>query len=213
MILNFNQFITEEHSQNDPIPEITRVDNLGIILLGAPGIGKSTFVKNFILTKRPDFKVFSTDDISLTMTKSHDVYYPRSSELNLERLAMYIETRRPFIYDTTGTDINKIRQIWDQSKNFNYTLIFIHLIGTKEQAQIGNISRPRKVDSDYLSMSHEKQFKNMEEYLRWNPYCYYMVNRIDNTYQFWKAEAGKIWKRGNWGDWSESSQSEISRFF
>ena len=44
VINNFNSFVNEEHSKNDPIPEINRMqEKLGIILLGLPGSGKSTF--------------------------------------------------------------------------------------------------------------------------------------------------------------------------
>jgi predicted PilT family ATPase len=49
MILRFNQYILEEHSKNEPILEIRDTNKLGIILMGSPGIGKSTFIKNYIL--------------------------------------------------------------------------------------------------------------------------------------------------------------------
>jgi len=41
----YNQFIFEEWSKNEPIPEIIGVDRgLAIFVIGAPGIGKSYFV-------------------------------------------------------------------------------------------------------------------------------------------------------------------------
>jgi len=46
-IKEYNQFIFEEVSKNEPIPEIIGVDRgLAVFLIGAPGIGKSYFVKN-----------------------------------------------------------------------------------------------------------------------------------------------------------------------
>ena len=213
MILRFNQYISEEVSKNDPIPEIQRIDKLGIILLGTPGIGKSTFIKNFISPKRGDIKVFSTDDVSLTMTKSPDVYYPKASELNLDRLLTFIESGKPFIYDTTGTNLQNIERIWRESKSNDFTTIFIHLIGRKEQAQIGNISRIRKVPKDYLDSSFNKQLDNMKVYLGWNPDAYYLVSRDEFGYGWWKIENNQVLKRNEIGGWDKSSFDDLSVYF
>jgi len=51
MIKRYTEFVNEEWSKNDPIPELSKTEKLGIILLGAPGIGKSTFVNNFIIPR------------------------------------------------------------------------------------------------------------------------------------------------------------------
>ena len=45
----YQHYIINENSKNDPIPEITQGGKLGIVLIGAPGIGKSTFAKNYII--------------------------------------------------------------------------------------------------------------------------------------------------------------------
>jgi len=43
-IKEYNQFILEEVSKNEPIPELIGTDRgLAIFLIGAPGIGKSYF--------------------------------------------------------------------------------------------------------------------------------------------------------------------------
>ena len=39
-VLNFQQYIKEEYSKNDPIPELNTKDKLCIILMGAPATGK-----------------------------------------------------------------------------------------------------------------------------------------------------------------------------
>jgi GTPase SAR1 family protein len=50
LINNYQEFINEEYSKNDPIPEINRMkEKLGIVLLGLPGSGKSTFANKFIV--------------------------------------------------------------------------------------------------------------------------------------------------------------------
>jgi predicted kinase len=91
-IKEYNNYLVEK-SKNDPIPEIYN-DKLCIILLGAPGVGKSTFINNYILTKNKNIKVFSTDDISLILTKDPNIYDERSSDMNIRKLEMYIERER-----------------------------------------------------------------------------------------------------------------------
>ena len=55
LINNYQEFINEEYSKNDPIPEINRMkEKLGIVLLGLPGSGKSTFANKFIVQGTTD---------------------------------------------------------------------------------------------------------------------------------------------------------------
>ena len=186
-IRNFNGFIKEEWSKNDPIPEITRLDKLGIILLGSPGIGKSTFIKEFIHPKNFNLKVFSTDDVSLVFTKNPKVYHPTASELNINRLLGFLKTGQGFIYDTTGTQIENITNIFKLSKEYGYTIIFIHLMGTFEMAKAGNLSRERNVPEDYLISSYKKQSSLMRYCNSLKPDNYYIVNRDSSGYAFSKV--------------------------
>jgi predicted kinase len=213
MILRFNQYILEEHSKNEPILEIRDTNKLGIILMGSPGIGKSTFIKNYILPKRNDIKTFSTDDVSFAMTKSVDDYYPKASELNLDRLNLFIGDGKPFIYDTTGTNVDNLKKVFTQAKNSNYRIIFIHLIGNKEQAEAGNLARIRKVSNDYLELAHGTQATNSKIYMSWNPDAYYFVARGERGYIWWKMINNQLKKRGDLGEWQDCDQEEIYNFF
>ena len=61
-VKNYNGFIFEEVSKNEPIPEIIGIERgLAIFLIGAAGIGKSYFFSNHIQTKNSNIKYFSTD--------------------------------------------------------------------------------------------------------------------------------------------------------
>ena len=122
--------IVLEHSKNDPLPEITQGGKLGIVLIGAPGIGKSTFAKNFITHKNQNIKIFSTDDVSLTFTKKHDVYRRGSSELNLKKLFMFIKSGGSFIYDTTGVQKENVENVTNTARENGYNIVYIHLMGT-----------------------------------------------------------------------------------
>ena len=211
-ILRFYGFINEEFSKNDPVPELNFESSLGIILLGSPGIGKSTFYNKFILPRKSDIKKFSTDDVSLTFTKDPNTYKEGASELNIRRLLKFIETGNSFVYDTTGTQEENIRKIIIESKKRGYKIIFIHLIGSKELATSGNLSRDRKVPMYYLDTAFGKQKKLMDIFSQLQNDNYYIVEREGSDYLFYKKIGDKILKRNFMGDWLEFENNPIQKY-
>lgn len=194
-IYNFSDFILEEKSKNDPIPEISQ-KKLAIILIGAPGVGKSTFIKNFIFPRNRNIKSFSTDDVSLLYTKDPNIYYPKSSQLNIDRIKLFMKTGQSFIYDTTGTHEENIIDIHNKAKEFEYTIIYIHLIAPIDMSLKQNINRERNADEDYIRLAYEKQFSNMIKYSsELKPAAYYIVQNRGGKYKFSKYKSGRIVKR------------------
>lgn len=225
-IKEYNQFILEEVSKNEPIPEIIGFDKgLAIFLIGAPGIGKSYFVKNHIHTKNHNIKDFSTDDVSLLYTKDPNVYYKgkelpeggrtkNASELNLLKMDKFMETGQNFIYDTTGsgkefTDrgYEHIKEIFDKAKESGYKIIFIHLLSTLQTSIEQDKLRSRHVDPHYIKWAYSKQQGgeldgvkiegNIQRYKALNPDAYYLVTSIDQKYKFYKFIDGKLAVRKN----------------
>lgn len=225
-IKEYNQFILEEVSKNEPIPEIIGIDRgLAIFLIGAPGIGKSYFVKNHIHTKNSNIKDFSTDDVSLLYTKDPNVYYrgkelpdgsrtPNASEMNLRKMEKFMETGQNFIYDTTGagkeyTDkgFEHIKEIFDNAKSNGYKIVFIHLLSTLETSIKQDQLRDRHVEPHYIQWAYAKQMGgeidgqkvegNMQRYKALNPDSYYLVTSIDKKYKFYKFIDGKLAVRKN----------------
>jgi predicted kinase len=222
----YNQFISEEVSKNEPIPEIIGKNRgLAVFLIGAPGIGKSYFVKNHIHTKNPNIKDFSTDDVSLLYTKDPNVYYKgkelpeggrtkNASELNLDRMGKFMETGQNFIYDTTGagkefTDrgFEHVKEIFDNAKMNGYEIIFIHLLSTLQTSIEQDKLRDRHVDPHYIQWAYAKQQGgeidgqkvegNIQRYKALNPDSYYLVTSIDQKYKFYKFIDGKLAARKN----------------
>jgi predicted kinase len=188
------KYLIIENSKNDPIPELNKKNKLGIILLGAPGIGKSTFVKTFI--RNQTIKTFSTDDVSLTFTKDPNVYHKRSSEINLNRTKGFIKTGQSFIYDTTGTQEKNIKNIHNLAKLNGYTTIFIHIIGPLDVALKQNKIRNRQVPNNYIKHAYDRQFSNISKYFKdLNPNAYYIVQNNNGKYKFSKYQNNKILKR------------------
>lgn len=201
MIHSFSNFINEEFSKNDPIPEITRINNkLGIILLGAPGSGKSTFANNFIFPKNRNIKNFSTDDVSLMYTKDSKKYHQGASELNINRLIKYISSGNNFIYDTTGAQDKNVFNICKSAKENGYKIIFIQVIVDLNTSKSRNIQRGKngghQVDEDYIDFVYSRQFKNISDYSKHlNPDNFYIIFNNTGKYKFYKYESGKLLKR------------------
>ena len=197
MIQKFYQFITEEVSKNDPIPEVLRYSNgLGIILLGTPGAGKSTFINNFIMPRNLKFKSFSTDDVSLMFTKDPQKYYQGSSDLNIERLLLFLKSGQNFIYDTTGAQDKNVFDIVKSSRKFGYKIIFIQVIVDIETAKRQNLQRNRTVDEHYIDFVYSRQHQNMKDYSKLlNPDNYYIIYNLEGKYKYYQYKDGKMYKR------------------
>ena len=225
-VKNYNGFIFEEVSKNEPIPEIIGIERgLAIFLIGAAGIGKSYFFSNHIQTKNSNIKYFSTDDVSLLYTKDTNVYYKgretsgdyrtkNASELNLDKMSSFIETGQNFIYDTTGagkefTDrgYEHVTRIFDEAKLSRYKIIFIHLLSTLQISLEQDKLRDRHVDPHYIQWSYAKQQGgeidgqkvegNIQRYKELGPDAYYLVTSIDKKYKFYKFIDGKLAVRKN----------------
>ena len=191
----YQHYIVNENSKNDPIPEINQVGKLGIVLIGAPGIGKSTFAKNYITHKNQNIKIFSTDDVSLTLTKQHDVYRRGSSELNLKKLFMFIKSGGSFIYDTTGVKKHNVESVTKEARDNGYNIVYVHLVGTLDLSLKQNLQRERNVPEDVIKNIYSEQFTNMKYFSSLNPDTYYIVYNIDGKYKFMKYDGQKILKR------------------
>ena len=191
----YQHYIVNENSKNDPIPEITQGGKLGIVLIGAPGIGKSTFAKNYITHKNQNIKIFSTDDVSLTLTKQHDVYRRGASQLNLKKLSMFIKSGGSFIYDTTGVKKENVENVTREARDNGYNIIYIHLMGTLDLSIKQNLQRERNVPEDVIKNIYAEQFVNMRYFSSLKPDVYYVVYNIDGKYKFMKYDGQKLLKR------------------
>lgn len=155
----------------------------------------STFAKNFITNKNRNIKIFSTDDISYTFTKQHNTYRKGSSEINLKKLDMFMESGGSFIYDTTGVQHENVSNITTKARENGYDVIFIHLMAPLDTSLRQNQERERNVPDYYIKHAYERQYKNMHYFSNLNPDSYYIVYSIDGKYKFMKFEDGQILKR------------------
>ena len=189
--------INEEWSKNDPIQELNTEEKLGIILIGTPGVGKTTFIKEFILPRKSNIRTFSTDDVSLLFTKDPNKYYGKASDLNILRLKKYIETSgHSFVYDTTGSQDKPVFDVFNLARRNGYCVIFVHLIAPLDISLLQNLQRDRNVDEDYIRFVYDRQWHSMKDYARLlRPDNYYIVTNFTGKYKFHRYEDGKMMKR------------------
>lgn len=200
-INKWGAFINEEWSQNDPIPELRMENNLGIILLGTPGSGKSTFARNYVFTHNSNIKDFSTDDVSYKFTKDVTEYYPNASELNLKYLSNYMTTGQNFIYDTTGSNAEGVFRVYKKAKKLGYTVIFVLILIDLETSKKQNLRRGESgghmADEEYIDFVYQRQLNTTKDYLKiLKPDNFYVVLNKEGKYKFMKfSPTGELLKR------------------
>lgn len=200
--LNNWDIFNESISKNHPIQELDIKEKLGIVLLGTPGSGKSTFTKNVILPINRNIKSFSTDDVSLRLSGDPKIYNKRASRLNLSYLDNYIKTGQNFIYDTTGANQAAVFDVCKQAYKNGYRIIFILLLIDLETTKKFNIERGNvgghEADDDYIDFVYNTQNQTTKKYIKTlKPENFYIVlNRgIDKSYRYYKHTGKEILKR------------------
>jgi predicted ABC-type ATPase len=201
VINNFGDFINEEYSKNDPIPEINRMqEKLGIVLLGLPGSGKSTFANRFIVPHNSNIKTFSTDDVSYLFTKDKSDYYKGASELNITSLKHYMKSGQNFIYDTTGSNDINVFEITKDARKYGYKIMFILILIDVETAKAQNKKRGmtggHTADDEYIDHVYSSQLQTTKSYLKYvKPDAFYVVLNKDGNYKYYKFDNGELKKR------------------
>jgi predicted kinase len=209
----FENFILE-YSKNDPIPELDRIKTkLAVFVFGPPASGKSTLIKNFIMS-RAQFKVINTDNISAIRkkipgisSKLHDkdvnlsdpnLYVPGTSTVARNYIkSIFNSSDQNVIYDTTGNDYENVISLTNLAKDNGYTVIFIHVLAPVVQGIKGNNQRDRHVNQEFLKKSYEKSQSLMKYFAMAKPDNYYVITQLAGQYKFYKYENGKLLRNKN----------------
>lgn len=158
----FEQFLIQERSKNDPIPEVYMDKKLAIFLVGAPASGKSFYLDEEILRKNRNFNIIDPDDKSKILTKYlHKLKgsfkdrvkykefvntftnkiesYPLISGINKEiesQFEVSLKEGTNVIYDSTGNNTKLLTYLIDKCEESGYTVIFLHVMGKNLEWQL-----------------------------------------------------------------------------
>lgn len=187
-----------ENSKNEPIPELRHLNKkLCILMLGTPGIGKSTYVKNHILPKNNTFKIIDPDAMTYTMTKNPSVHDSRFGGIAMDFLLTTAKQGTNIIYDVSGNSVARIEYVFNFLKNEGYTIIFIHLLSDFNTISNQNSSRQRKVPIEYLTQYYKNSQKLIQYYSKLPYDNYYVVTLLNNKYKYYKYENGHLLRHKN----------------
>lgn len=202
-----------ELSKNNPIQELSAKNKLGVILLGLPGAGKSTFARQVIEPHLKNSKTFSTDSISLMFSKDPNKFHPGSDDLNIRKLLYYIKTGQNFIYDSTGANEEAIYRVNKEAVDNGYKIIFILILIDKGTSKLQNKMRHsmggHKADDDYIDYVYNTQNQTTKNYLKYlKPNNFYIVLNKNGKYKYYIHKTNSIVRNKSLSI-SESNEEEL----
>ena len=184
-----------EWSKAEAIPELNRVkDHLAVFVFGAPGAGKTTFVRSFFGAPRGsvasdtnnytssittpagiNYRLFNTDMVSKLFTNDLAVYKKGTTSLVLSMIEVFTRGGGNFIFDSTGNTIPIVKLLMDECRTRGYKVIFIHLMADKNVLMNRNATRTKPVEPEYLKHSISKSEEVADKLDKLDPDKYYVV--------------------------------------
>lgn len=191
-----------ENSKNTPIIEILQKSKLCIFLLGSPGSGKSTFIKEKIQSLNNTFSIVSTDEISNIYNRSSGLnvlnHFKGSSKKTKKRIEALLESGVNFIYDTTGLNFDKVLPLYEESLKRGYTPIIIQLLVPRkvsmERVKLRNqVGTQSLVKTEYVDKYLNKTESIIKNYIKELKYInqdfkYYLVVNIADELSYYKIK-------------------------
>lgn len=175
---------------NDYVYDIMLENNHNFIGGNKPVIlHNSTFAKNFIQTRRPDIKIFSSDDVSLMFTKDPNVRHRGSGELNIKRIDIFMGSGQSFIYDTTPTYSEEKVNLISKARENGYKVVFIALITPIDVALKRNQERDRQASEEFLKHTYNIIWSKLSQYRELRPDSFYVITDLNNQYTYYKYDS------------------------
>ena len=199
-MLKFNEY--HDSMYQNKISDIFVKSPVALFVIGTPAVGKTTFVKNYILKDRPNFKYISLDDIKLKVPNPNQAKTKRDSILNA-----FITKRHSFVYDTIGLD--NLYDVVLKAKNNGFYVIIVYMLSPKQQTIIQNQNRKNIVDLEFIDYTYDRLPYLVKKYKdELSPNSFYWVARIDNDVKIFKHGDNGLEKIGK-VKYVKESKSEI----
>jgi len=145
-----------------------------VFLMGGPGSGKSTVVKQLALNAL-GLKTVNTDksfeaglkkagqtlDLKTVPAAVRDPIRKKSKRMTARILDRYLEGRLGLIFDTTSADKGKIRAYKRQLDLLGYDCKMIYVSASLDNAQKRNAERARKLPAEIVKSDWDKSEKNI----------------------------------------------------
>ena len=191
--------ILQEDSKNVKIPEISMNEKLLILTVGIPASGKSTFVNKKILPYNRNFKVVDSDSLAKILSHGNENIKNERPDLKKKYDALavrYVEqimkSNANIIYDSTGSNLSKLKFIANEGRKHGYKIIVIHIVISEQFARKQLSMRARKPNEEVLQKYFSRANKVSESNSEINPDKYYVLFRIDNKFKYYNFINGNF---------------------
>lgn len=145
-----------------------------IVMSGGAGAGKSTFVKQI----KPDLQKAGWEELNADKyvedqdSPMYNNLSKASSQIEKVDLPNAIKSGKGFLYDTTGTNIQRVQNIADSGYNVMMIMVYTNPI----VSFMRNFKRERKVPTVGVLSSWNNVYKNISTYKNMFGDNFYLVN-------------------------------------
>lgn len=169
-----------------------------LIQLKKPNIPDEEIVKDTISKIENEYNInldkYSNRFQDLILGKNNN-YTSYSSIILKMYLKNYMRGGQNFIYDTTGNDLEQIKEYVEIAKMFDYCIVFINVKSELSKALQRNLERERSVDVIYQFQSYLKSTIYDKYYMDIKPDAFYIIVERGEKYIYYKYEDDVLKKR------------------
>lgn len=146
-----------------------------VFLMGGPGSGKSTVVKQLSF-KALGLKIVNTDksfetglkkagqtlDLKLVPAEIRDPIRKKAKRQTTRMLDRYIDGRLGLVFDTTSADSSKIKSYKSMLDRIGYESKMVYVSASLDNAQSRNSNRARKLPPEIVKKDWDRSQKNID---------------------------------------------------
>jgi predicted kinase len=135
-----------------------------IIMTGAGGIGKSTFLNTIEPHLTSDIKIFNPDTFNPEDDPNKPNIVKNTKIIRTQAIPQAIASKQSFVYDTTGQNFPETAKVIQDAQAAGYKVMVITLYGSPIVNFLRNFSRDRKLPKNVVLDNWAKVYKNIDSF-------------------------------------------------
>ena len=135
-----------------------------IIITGARGIGKSTFLNTISPHLTSDVKIFNPDTFNPEDDPNKPNITKNTKIIRTQAIPQAIASKQSFVYDTTGQNFAETAKVIQDAQAAGYKVMIITLYGSPIVNFLRNFNRDRKLPKNVVLDNWAKVYKNIDSF-------------------------------------------------